>query len=123
MGDKARNKVFDNSKIERVVPQFKNMKPFNIGIKETINYYNNHETERIVDYIWDGKIDRAIIKLSKSNKISVDKKMLHFASAEKNTTLKEEIYYLVGRYWFLNKSYNFVNKIKRKILKAIIKHK
>lgn len=105
LGDKARNRVFNNSKITGIVPEFVNTKPFSKGIEETIAYYKCHENERNIDYLWDGKVDRVIIYLSKQFGINVDKSCLKFFSTEAKVSLKDRIRYYIGKYRFLFKIY------------------
>lgn len=60
LADKGRNMVFDNSKIRSVVPQFKGEIRFEQGIIETLNYYENNPTLQVVNFGWEGHIDRLI---------------------------------------------------------------
>lgn len=97
-GDKARDRIFDNSKIKSVAPTFKNMKPFQIGIAETIQNYLNNPIERTIDYEWDGRIDRAILKLARSLNYKIDKEELKFASTENEKKVENKVSYICGRY-------------------------
>ncbi len=49
LGDKAHSMVFDNSKIRRLVPQFKPVIPFWQGAQEIIAWYDEHPEYQIVD--------------------------------------------------------------------------
>lgn len=115
-GDKARDRIFDNSKIKRTVPEFNDFTPFSKGIKQTIEFYESHEVERKIDYMWDGRIDKAIIKLSNKHNIPVDRNNLKFLSSEK-TTKADVIAYYAGRYLVLEIVYKVFRKMKRKLLK------
>ncbi len=49
-GDKAVSTIFDNTKIKRLVPDFKATIPFSEGIKRTIEWFNeNPEKKQIID--------------------------------------------------------------------------
>lgn len=115
-GDKSRDRIFDNSKIMEAVHEFNDCTPFCEGIKQTVEFYKSHEAERKIDYMWDGRIDRAIIKLSKKHNILVAKNNLKFLSSEK-TTRADVIAYYAGRYLALGIIYKGIRKIKRKLLK------
>lgn len=45
-GDKAQPGVFDNSKIKRLVPEFKTHKPFRVGIREAVAWLREHPDQR-----------------------------------------------------------------------------
>lgn len=55
--------IGDNSKIVDAAPDFRNFKPFAVGIAETIKNYESNPRERTIDYEWDGRIDWAIPNL------------------------------------------------------------
>ena len=50
MGDKARDRIFDNSKIVDAAPDFRNFKPFAVGIAETMKKIMRvtHEKEPLI---------------------------------------------------------------------------
>lgn len=49
LGDKARDRIFDNSKIVDAAPDFRNFKPFAVGIAETIKIMRvTHEKEPLI---------------------------------------------------------------------------
>ena len=116
LGDKARDRIFDNSKICNTVSEFKNFKLFEEGIKETIEYYQRNDYERKIDYVWDGRVDRAIIKLAKKDGQHIDKSKIKFSSSELKVNLKDRFDYCAGRYWFLIKARNFYYKIKHLLI-------
>lgn len=96
-GDKARNRIFDNSKIKRVAPSFQNYIPFSKGIVETIQNYESNPKEQSINYKWDGRIDRTINILKKSYRIKKQYK-LSFAFKKGNFSLKNFLRYLWGKY-------------------------
>ena len=49
LGDKAHSMVFDNTKIKRIVPDFKAKIPFSIGAREIINWYDEQPSRQIID--------------------------------------------------------------------------
>lgn len=111
LGDKARDRVFDNSKILDAAPNFMNLKPFSVGIAETIKYYQNNPIERTVNYEWDGRIDWAIIQLAKQSGNSVELAKLRFVSAEKGVKLSDQFAYWRGRYPVVGKTYSVIAKL------------
>ncbi len=60
LGDKACSCVFDNSKIKRIVPDYKAVIPFATGIKETVAWFEEDSTRQIVDVDSNLKVDRII---------------------------------------------------------------
>jgi nucleoside-diphosphate-sugar epimerase len=48
LGDKSHSVIFDNSKIKRIVPDFKAIIPFHIGIERTISWFEADRTRQIV---------------------------------------------------------------------------
>lgn len=65
-GDKGRNMMFCNDKIKNAVPGFKCDIDFQEGILETINYYENNPSAKVVNYGWNGDIDWVLAKLCHS---------------------------------------------------------
>ena len=63
-GDKARNMLFDNSKIKECVPEFKGKLRFDDMIDESIEFYKD-ESNQVTNYVWDARIDKLIAKYSK----------------------------------------------------------
>lgn len=110
LGDKARDRIFDNSKIVDAAPDFRNFKPFAVGIAETIKNYESNPRERTIDYEWDGRIDWAINKLAKKQGIKLDKSKLRFRSSEKVVSFKDKISYYCGRYPTLGRFCNYIRK-------------
>lgn len=91
VGDKGNTMVFDNSKIKSAVPEFSCEISLKDGIQDMVCFYNNHPTLKLIDYRWDGEIDR----LCSTKKIH--EKMLN------PRQLKDYAYYFVGRYAFAEK--------------------
>lgn len=97
-GDKGRNRIFDNSKICAIEPQMAICKPFSEGIKETVAFFQNNASFRVVDYIWDGRIDATILKLAKDSGIKIESSSLRYRSADKSRNIKDFVKYCIGRY-------------------------
>jgi nucleoside-diphosphate-sugar epimerase len=58
LGDKAHSKVFDNSKLKRLVPEFgHNITPFKLGAQEVIAWYDAHPDHKVVDPTVDAAMD------------------------------------------------------------------
>lgn len=96
-GDKARNRIFDNSKIVEVAPNFKNYILFEDGISETINHYLNNPIERTMNYRWDGRIDWAIEQLAKEKGINTELYNLGYSPCDGKASIKTRLQYLQGR--------------------------
>jgi nucleoside-diphosphate-sugar epimerase len=60
-GDKSHSAVFDNSKLRRLVPGYKATMPFAEGIKETVAWFDEDASRRVIDEEankrWDGLVD------------------------------------------------------------------
>ncbi len=110
LGDKARNRIFDNSLIKRTAPSFRDFKPFRVGIKETVEYYLNNQNERQIDYLWDGRMDFAIKKIARQKGIKGLK--VSFCPYEQTITIRDYFKYLVGRYSILYWVYSSIKHSK-----------
>lgn len=108
-GDKSRNMIFDNTKIKELVPEFKGNMAFEQQIPECIEFYNKKE-HQIVDYIWEGRIDRIIYKYSKYKHLKLEKKKYSLTGNKEYITIKNKIMYCIGRYEIL---YSFAKKVKK----------
>jgi nucleoside-diphosphate-sugar epimerase len=64
MGDKTHSMVFDNSKIKRVVKDFRAEIPFRVGAGEIIDWYRRNENLYQIDEGLDGLFDRMIAERS-----------------------------------------------------------
>jgi nucleoside-diphosphate-sugar epimerase len=49
LGDKAHSMIFDNTKIKRVVPDFRAVVPYAYGASEQIAWYDGDAARRVVD--------------------------------------------------------------------------
>ena len=65
LGDKAHSVKFDNSKIKKLVPDFKCSIPFNIGAAEIADWYMNNKSAQVIDENLDRLMDRIIAEYSK----------------------------------------------------------
>lgn len=121
-GDKGRNRIFNNTKICDIAPEFQNYKAFEDGIKETVDYFNNNDFIRVVDYVWDGRIDATIIKLSKDKGEKIDRAQLKYQAYEHRNHLKNIIKYYIGRYDVLYLLYTIRSvKNKKEYIRQILK--
>ena len=124
LGDKNTNMVFDNSKIKKVVPEFQCTISFQDGIKNTIQFLNEHNFMHSIDIRWDARLDYLLEKYYKKTKQSYDKKLLReFRCFDHNPTKKEKFTYFMYRYpvlyypsVFTVKVINKLHKIVKKIL-------
>ncbi len=60
LGDKAHAMVFDNSKLVRVVPEFRQLVPFADGIRRTVGWFRQVPARMVVDAEHDARIDRLV---------------------------------------------------------------
>lgn len=60
LGDKAHSVIFDNTKIKRLVPEFKAVVPFSRGADEIMAWYDADPTRQVVDPEVDRMHDRII---------------------------------------------------------------
>lgn len=60
VGDKSNSVCFDNTKIRRLVPEYRATKPFKEGIRESVNWYLQHPEHLWLDEEWDQVCDRLI---------------------------------------------------------------
>ena len=60
VGDKAVSAVFDNSKLKRLVPEFRTATPYADGIRRTIAWFEADPSRRQVDTELDARLDRLI---------------------------------------------------------------
>lgn len=59
-GDKAHPGVFDNSKVKRLVPGFECRKPFQVGVRESVEWLRAHPEQRHVNPHLDAICDAVI---------------------------------------------------------------
>ena len=62
LGDRAKDNIFDNTKIREAVPEFDCTTDLRTGLKTTLDYYRSHEKMMRVDYRWDGLMDRLVLR-------------------------------------------------------------
>ena len=60
LGDKAHSMVFDNSRIKRLVPDFRAAIPFARGAQEIVAWYNADPARRVIDPAFDQLCDRIV---------------------------------------------------------------
>jgi nucleoside-diphosphate-sugar epimerase len=60
LGDKAHSVIFDNSKIKRLVPDFRPKIPFSRGAEEILAWYDADPARQVVDEAFDQLTDRII---------------------------------------------------------------
>ncbi len=60
LGDKSHSMVFDNTKIKRMVPEFKAVIPFHQGAKEIMAWYDADPSRLVVDEGINKKMDQII---------------------------------------------------------------
>jgi len=65
LGDKAWSVIFDNTKIKKFVPEFKQTILFEEGVKEIIDFYETHPEFQKVDEGLDRLIDEIVERYSK----------------------------------------------------------
>jgi nucleoside-diphosphate-sugar epimerase len=60
LGDKAHSMVFDNTKIRRLVPDFRAVIPYAYGAPQQIAWYDEHPERRVVDGATNAIFDRIL---------------------------------------------------------------
>lgn len=118
-GDKGTNMLFDNTKIKSVVPEFKTTITFEEGIKQTLNYLNQHKELQKINFLMEGRIDYLCAIWQKKLRISYDAKALTFLPFVKNKQihrLKDFIKYMIGRNILLYHLWILTKKLVKGIL-------
>ena len=64
IGDKTHSVVFDNSKIKRLVPSFRQRIPFHEGMRMGANWISEHPEEKRVDAKTNELVDRLIAAMA-----------------------------------------------------------
>jgi nucleoside-diphosphate-sugar epimerase len=59
-GDKMESVIFDNTKIKQLVPDFVCTTPYQLGVRQVLEYYGAHPEEKIIDEAYNQKIDNLI---------------------------------------------------------------
>jgi nucleoside-diphosphate-sugar epimerase len=60
LGDKSHSRIFDNSKIRRVVPDFVCKIPFSQGVRDIASWYNADPKRKVVDTTFNDLCDKII---------------------------------------------------------------
>lgn len=60
LGDKAYSALFDNSKIKRFVPDYQAVIPFHLGIRQTIDWFEEEPSRQIINEESNARIDRIL---------------------------------------------------------------
>ena len=60
LGDKTHSMIFDNSKIRRLVPEFRPCIPFWQGVRQIMAWYDSHPEFQKVDQVFDAMQDQII---------------------------------------------------------------
>lgn len=97
--DKSLNRRFDTSKINSVVPEFKevNESCSNYDFKNVIKYYSNN-INQTVDYRWDARIDNMLAKWYKQNGVYIHGGSLSLHSYKNTLSCMDKMNYLLYRY-------------------------
>jgi nucleoside-diphosphate-sugar epimerase len=69
LGDKAYSMVFDNTKIRRIVPDFRPYIPFEEGIKRSLEWFNELPERKIVNEEKNREIEKVIRAWKKKSKV------------------------------------------------------
>jgi nucleoside-diphosphate-sugar epimerase len=73
LGDKSCSVVFDNSKIKRIIPEFRATIPFHLGIKKTLAWFAADPARRVVRRETQAMMDRILqAYLAKRNAVGID---------------------------------------------------
>ena len=60
IGDRSLNAVFDNTKLKRIIPNFRQAITLEEGMRTTLNYYRKNGYLGGIDFKYDGRIDKLI---------------------------------------------------------------
>ena len=63
LGDKAHSVVFDNTKIKRLVPEFRATIPYARGVREVLAWYDGDPARQVVDEALDQLMDEIIAQV------------------------------------------------------------
>jgi nucleoside-diphosphate-sugar epimerase len=66
LGDKAKNAIFDNSKIKSFVPGFQATIPFREGIRRTLRWHDEDASRKVVDASTNEFLDRCLAAYNKA---------------------------------------------------------
>lgn len=116
IGDKGRDMLFDNNKIKKLVPEFKDFKSFEFCFEEIIDFFDKDKNKN-VNYFWDAGVDRLLEKYLKDIKVSYDKSTLSIDAYTNDLSDDDRMMYFSNR--SLKGVYKF--KIKRKLTNILRK--
>lgn len=100
LGDKGVDVRFNITKIKNVVEGYKKTVSLRDGLLEMITYYSEHPELKIIDYKWNGEIDR----LLEENGVDVTHKYVF-------SSIKDSCLYYCGRYPVVGKIGNTMMKL------------
>lgn len=72
IGDRSLNAVFDNSKLKRIIPDYRQTITLEKGIKTTLEYYQKNGYLSGIDFKYDGRLDKLIKHTSRKNSHFID---------------------------------------------------
>lgn len=90
VGDRSLNAVFDNSKLKRCIPNFRQNIALREGMSETLNYYASNSCLNGIDYGYDGRVDKLIERVCKCR--------LRFVDYLKSRSIRDKISYYVNKH-------------------------
>lgn len=95
LGGRGISQLLDNSKIKKIVPNFKTNITLKEGLSQTISYYENHDYLKGIDWRFDADIDRIIAKYCKLKKLPIENLNLRFIDYLGTATYIDRV-----KYWF-----------------------
>lgn len=105
-GDKGTTMIFSNRKIVSAVPNFVCEVSFDSGVKEMIDFYYANKDVQLIDYRWQGEIDKLCAKYGAGNT-----RKYYFKS------MKDYYYYFSGRYTMIGGIDKLLKLLKYVVLK------
>ncbi len=72
LGGRALDATNNNSKLKKYVPKFQETYTLHEGIKETIEYYKDHDRLKGIDYEYDGECDRIASRVTGKSYCFID---------------------------------------------------
>ena len=103
-GDKGTNMRFSNSKIVSVVPEFVCEVSLEAGIEEMVKFYLEHHDMQIIDYHWQGEMDKLCLKKG----LSIDRKYIF-------SSFKERFDYYSGRHNWIDCLVRNMKRLKKRL--------
>ena len=116
LGGRGINQLLDNSKIKRAVPGFKSTISLKEGLSRTIEYYQNHNYVKGIDWKFDAETDRVIKKWCKIKTIDFNQYNISFIDYFGNATLQDKMQYcseFYKEFKVLNYGLRIVNKVSK----------